>query len=66
MSSNNGLKKISLRELKSLRKYDVLYNILNEKGIVTYDDVRETLVVLCGKSTPSKEQYLKERFTSMV
>jgi integrase len=66
MSSNNGLKKISLRELNSLRKYDVLYNILNEKGIVTYDDVRETLVVLCGKSTPSKEQYLKERFTSMV
>jgi hypothetical protein len=62
LSNNNGLTKISLRELNSYRQYDLLFDVLNQKGKVNYDDVKEVLKILYGNSTKNKAQYLKERF----
>lgn len=62
LSNNNGLARISLRELNSYRQYDLLFYIIKQKGEVKYDDVREVLKVLYGNSTKNKDQYLKERF----
>lgn len=62
LSKNNGLAKISLRELNSYRQYDLLFDILKQKGKFNYNDVKEILIVLYGSSTKNKAQYLKERF----
>lgn len=59
---NSGMPRIAFGELTTWRKFDLLFEILNQKGEVTYDDVKNVLVTLEGKYTNAKAQYLKERF----
>lgn len=59
---NNGMARISFGDFTTWRKFDLLFEISDNKGEITYDDVKNVLVILEGKYTNAKAQYLKERF----
>ncbi|NFT92023.1 hypothetical protein FDF86_06280 [Clostridium botulinum] len=59
---NNNMIRISFAEMSTWRKFDFLLEILRKKGEVTYDDIKSVVIMLDGKNTMSRAQYLKERF----
>ncbi|SFC14195.1 hypothetical protein [Clostridium uliginosum] len=59
---NNGMNRIAFGDLITWRMFDLLFEILENKGEVTYKDIKNVITILKGSSTMSKAQYLKERF----
>ncbi len=59
---NNSIPRISFGDLVTWRMFDLLFEILEDKGEVTYDDIKNVITILKGNSTMAKAQYLKERF----
>ncbi len=50
---NNNMVRISFAEMGTWRKFDFLLDILKKKGEVTYDDVKNVVIMLDGKNTTS-------------
>lgn len=59
---NNGINRIAFGDFVAWRMFDLLFEIVKEKGEITYDDVKSVFTTVKGKVTMSQAQYLKERF----
>lgn len=62
ISRNNKIQRISVSDLTTNRKYDLLFNILNDYGKVTKSDVEKVIEILGEELTPMKLTKLKRNF----
>lgn len=62
ISRNNKIQRISVPELNMNRRYDLLFNILNNYGKVTKLDIERVIEVLGDELTVMKAMSLRQNF----
>lgn len=60
----NNIKRISVLQLNSSRKIDLLDKIYEEVGKVTVNDLKKVIITLTGRTTPSITLQLRRNFES--
>lgn len=60
--AKTGIKRISITDLVRSRKLDLLFDIYNNNGILTYDNVREVNKLITGSDSLTSVNNLKKDF----